>query len=79
MSMIKRKYFPADPRVEVEFFEPKIRSDLEQRDAEIVKNTGKGPANGDEWTWLTPYCRIPVRFMTVIFLREMFVNDLTIS
>jgi hypothetical protein len=54
------KYFNADPRVDVEFFEPKFRSELEQRDAEIVKKTGKSAANGDEWTWLTQYCRIPV-------------------
>lgn len=49
-----------EPRAEMEFFEPKMRSELQRRDAEIIKKTGKGPANGDEWTWLTQYCRIPV-------------------
>lgn len=62
------KYFDADPRVDVEFFEPKMRSELEQRDAEFVKKTGKGPANGDEWTWLTQYCRIPVRFFNIFVI-----------
>lgn len=46
---------------EVEFFEPKMKAALERRDAEIIKQTGKGPApGGDEWVWLTSYSRIPV-------------------
>jgi hypothetical protein len=51
----------AEPIIEAEFFDPKIKSELEHRDAEIVKKTGRGPANGDEWLWLTQYCRIPVQ------------------
>lgn len=50
-----------EPKVDVEFFEPKMRPELQRRDAEVVKKTGRGPANGDEWTWITQYCRIPVR------------------
>lgn len=47
---------------EVEFFDPNIRTELERRDAEIIKKTGKGAApGGDEWVWLTSYSRIPVR------------------
>jgi hypothetical protein len=57
--MINRRL--TDP--EVEFFDPKIRSQLERRDAEVVKKTGKGAApGGDEWVWLTSYSRIPVGF-----------------
>lgn len=47
---------------EVEFFDPKLRSELERRDAEIIKKTGKGAApGGDEWVWMTSRSRIPVR------------------
>lgn len=46
----------------VEFFNPKIRRELEKKDEEFKKKTGyKGAApDGDEWVWLTSYCRIPV-------------------
>lgn len=46
----------------VEFFNPKLRSELEKKDAEIIKKTGmKGAApGGDTWVWLTSYSRIPV-------------------
>lgn len=46
----------------VEFFNPKLRSELEKKDAEIIRKTGqKGAApGGDSWVWLTSYSRIPV-------------------
>lgn len=49
---------------EVEFFNPKLRHELEKKDAEVLKRTGlKGAApGGDSWVWLTSYSRIPVRF-----------------
>lgn len=51
---------PSGP--EVEFFNPKIRHELEKKDTEMMKRTGqKGAApGGDAWVWLTSYCRIPV-------------------
>lgn len=46
----------------VEFFPPAMRSELENRDETIRKQTGsKGAApGGDSWVWLTSYSRIPV-------------------
>lgn len=46
----------------VEFFNPKLRTELEKKDAEIIRKTGqKGAApGGDTWVWLTSYSRIPV-------------------
>lgn len=46
----------------VEFFNPKIRHELEKKDADFLKRTGlKGAApGGDAWVWLTSYSRIPV-------------------
>lgn len=46
----------------MDFFNPKIRRELEKKDEEIKKATGlKGAApGGDEWVWLTSYSRIPV-------------------
>lgn len=46
----------------VEFFPPGMRSELENRDETIRKQTGnKGAApGGDSWVWLTSYSRIPV-------------------
>lgn len=51
---------PSGPTVE--FFNPKIRHELEKKDAEYLKRTGlKGAApGGDAWVWLTSYSRIPV-------------------
>lgn len=51
---------------EVEFFNPKLRHELEKKDADVLKRTGlKGAApGGDSWVWLTSYSRIPVRFST---------------
>jgi hypothetical protein len=43
---------------EVEFFDPEMRSELERRDAEVIKKNGRGKAN--EMVWLTSYSRIPV-------------------
>ncbi|KFB48539.1 AGAP005849-PA-like protein [Anopheles sinensis] len=50
----------------VEFFNPKLRSELEKKDAEIMKKTGlKGAApGGDTWVWLTSYSRIPFDAIT---------------
>jgi hypothetical protein len=52
----------------VEFFNPKMRGELEKKDAEIIKKTGqKGAApGGDQWVWLTSYSRIPVGFQFLI-------------
>lgn len=48
---------------EVEFFNPKLRHELEKKDAEVLKrNNLKGAAPGDSWVWLTSYSRIPVSF-----------------
>lgn len=46
----------------VEFFNPKMRSELEEKDAAEMRRTGaKGPApGGDTWVWLTSYSRVPV-------------------
>lgn len=48
----------------VEFYNPKIKSELEKKDDEIRKRTGlKGAApGGDEWVWLTSYSRVPVSY-----------------
>lgn len=45
----------------VEFFNPKLRPELEKNDTELMKKTGwKGAApKGDSWVWLTSYSRIP--------------------
>ena len=47
---------------QVEFFNPKLRHELEKKDADVMKKTGlKGAApGGDSWVWLTSYSRIPV-------------------
>jgi hypothetical protein len=62
--------------IEAEFFDPRIGPELERRDVEVVKRTGKGPANGDEWVWLTQYCRIPVRYNRW-HIKTSFVSLLT--
>lgn len=48
-------------KITVEFFDPKLRTELEKNDTERMKRTGlKGAApNGDTWVWLTSYSRIP--------------------
>ncbi|XP_055319441.1 uncharacterized protein LOC129577050 [Sitodiplosis mosellana] len=44
----------------VEFFNPKMRRELEKKDEEIKKTTGKGNApGGDEWAYLTSSSRVP--------------------
>ncbi|CAH2042062.1 unnamed protein product, partial [Iphiclides podalirius] len=47
----------------VEFFNPKMRGELEDKDAAEMKRTGaKGPApGGDSWVWLTSYSRVPYK------------------
>lgn len=48
----------------VEFFNPKMRPELEEKDSIEMKRTGaKGPAPGDDtWVWLTSYSRVPVSY-----------------
>lgn len=49
----------------VEFFNPKMRRELEKKDEEIKRTTGKGGApSGDEWTYLNGFSRVPVSFLT---------------
>ncbi|XP_031630325.1 uncharacterized protein LOC116345246 [Contarinia nasturtii] len=44
----------------VEFFNPKMRRELEKKDDEIKRTTGKGSApGGDEWSYLTSISRVP--------------------
>lgn len=49
----------------VEFFDSKIKAELEKRDAEIIKKTGK---EGDEWIW-TRNSRVPVGQILFCFQR----------
>ncbi|CAG9810132.1 unnamed protein product [Chironomus riparius] len=46
---------------QVEFFDPRLRPELEKNDSMIMKkNNWKGSApKGDNWVWLTSYSRIP--------------------
>lgn len=46
----------------MDFFNPKIRRELEKKDEEVKRTTGlKGAApGGDEWTYLTSFSRVPV-------------------
>lgn len=50
---------------QVEFFNPKMRENLEEKDEEIMRKTGnKGAApGGDSWIWVTSSSRIPVGFL----------------
>ncbi|KAG7301248.1 hypothetical protein JYU34_014150 [Plutella xylostella] len=52
----------------VEFFNPKMRAELEEKDAAEMRKTGaKGPApGGDTWVWLTSYSRVPVSIYCVL-------------
>lgn len=58
----------------VEFFNPKLRHELEAKDdVERARTGNKGAApGGDAWVWLTSYSRIPVR-QKKIFLKKSFV------
>lgn len=49
----------------VEFFNPKMRRELEKKDEDIKRTTGlKGSApGGDDWTYLSGNTRVPVSFM----------------
>lgn len=62
------------PAAEVEFFNPKIRPELERKDAEIMKKTGmKGAApGGDEWVWMTSHSRVPVSLSNCTDLLKFF-------
>lgn len=59
---------PSNDDSHVEFFSPEMRSELENRDETIRKQTGsKGAApGGDSWVWLTSYSRIPVSGLLVV-------------
>lgn len=58
----------------VEFFNPKLRHELEKKDAEALKKSGlKGAApGGDAWVWLTAYSRIPVSFIDFYYFLFIF-------
>lgn len=63
----------------VEFFNPKIRHELEKKDAEFLKRTGlKGAApGGDAWVWLTSYSRIPVSVSDCSSVRRVYKTTST--
>lgn len=63
----------------VEFFNPKLRSELEKKDAEIIKKTGmKGAApGGDTWVWLTSYSRIPVSKHEAPKIKNIFIESIS--
>lgn len=46
----------------MEFFNPKMRRELEKKDEEMKKTSGlKGAApGGDDWAYLTSFSRVPV-------------------
>jgi hypothetical protein len=61
----------------VEFFDPKIRQELEEDRARNYPNgtrrTGPAPAEEDQtnpWVWLTSYSRIPVRRQNNILFKK---------
>ncbi|KAH9631868.1 hypothetical protein HF086_014340 [Spodoptera exigua] len=64
-AMLKQSVNQEDNTVtpHVEFFNPKMRSELEEKDAAEMRRTGaKGPApGGDTWVWLTSYSRVPYK------------------
>ncbi|XP_049541678.1 uncharacterized protein LOC125954974 [Anopheles darlingi] len=66
LSLFDDNLVPDQEGPNVEFFNPKLRSELEKKDAEIIKKTGhKGAApGGDSWVWLTSYSRIPFDAIT---------------
>lgn len=47
----------------MEFFNPKMRRELEKKDDEIKRTGSKGAApGGDDWTYLTSFSRVPVSY-----------------
>nr|XP_040223621.2 uncharacterized protein LOC120949998 isoform X1 [Anopheles coluzzii]XP_040223622.2 uncharacterized protein LOC120949998 isoform X1 [Anopheles coluzzii] len=66
LSLFDDNLVPDQEGPNVEFFNPKLRSELEKKDADIMKKTGlKGAApGGDSWVWLTSYSRIPFDAIT---------------
>ncbi|XP_063894383.1 uncharacterized protein LOC135117890 [Helicoverpa armigera] len=64
-AMLKQSVNQEDNTVtpHVEFFNPKMRPELEEKDAAEMRKTGaKGPApGGDTWVWLTSYSRVPYK------------------
>ncbi|CAG9564235.1 unnamed protein product [Danaus chrysippus] len=64
-AMLKQSPIEEDNTVapHVEFFNPKMRPELEEKDSIEMKRTGaKGPAPGDDtWVWLTSYSRVPYK------------------
>lgn len=73
---INIKKFILDQGKYVEFFNPKIRRELEKKDEQFKKTYGyKGAApGGDEWVWLTSYCRIPVTLL--LFIKSVFYPNI---
>ncbi|KAL4705632.1 hypothetical protein ACJJTC_002018 [Scirpophaga incertulas] len=64
-AMLKPSSIQEDNTVtpHVEFFNPKMRPELEDKDEAEMRRTGsKGPApGGDTWVWLTSYSRVPYK------------------
>lgn len=45
----------------MEFFNPKMRRELEKKDEESKRISGKGGSPGtDDWTYLNSFSRVPV-------------------
>lgn len=58
----------------VEFFNPKMRRELEKKDEESKRTSGKGGAPGtDDWSYLNSFSRVPVSidclFSVVLFTK----------
>lgn len=64
----------------VEFFNPKLRHELEAKDeVERARTGNKGAApGGDQWVWLTSYSRIPVNCMEFVNLSFCFDTKINI-
>lgn len=50
-----------------EFFDPKLRSEIEIKD-NITKKPGEGESSSNPWVWLTSYSRIPVSIQYLVSL-----------
>lgn len=46
----------------MEFFNPKMRRELEKKDEEIKRTSGKGgaPGGAEDWSYLNSFSRVPV-------------------
>lgn len=53
----------------VEFFNPKMRRELEKKDEETKRVSGKGGSPGtDDWTYLNSFSRVPVSIKQKSFI-----------